>query len=213
MSFWRRLWSRLLLMLSYNPRHTWHSAQSQLLPWPWGMLARWQQLESRLIKNVTIVVIVRSFFFAFFTTVCITDSCCLEAKGYDMLYFSCIHTHSGFIHWILEGTCGSDLCSFKVINRGDKKSWKIKRDDKSYITENRSSVCTLHNKASFNCTCSILIWVWTGHFIPLFYITTGERGQTTYTLLSCLWGSRTMGIMCLFFSEIIPAETKHNSSF
>ena len=58
----RRLWWRLLLTVPCNPRHTWHSAQSQFLLWPWGMLAGQPQPESRLINNVTIVETSRSFF-------------------------------------------------------------------------------------------------------------------------------------------------------
>lgn len=93
-SLWR-LWSKPLFMVAWNLRHTWHSAQSQFLPWLWGMLAGWQQpgsLRINLMKNVVIVVTVRSF------SSVTTDSCCVEAKGYDTFPLQ-ESSLIAFVHW------------------------------------------------------------------------------------------------------------------
>lgn len=49
------VWGGTLSPCTCDLRHTWHSAQSQSSPRPWGMLAMWQRLGSRLIKKVSIV--------------------------------------------------------------------------------------------------------------------------------------------------------------
>lgn len=163
MNLWilQRLWSGLLLMLQCNPRHTWHSAQSQFLPWPWGMLAGWQQPESRLIKNVTIVVTVRSSFSA--ERHCHTDSCCLEVKGYIL--------HRLYSSTILKGSSGADLGSIFFINGDEEKSWKVKESPLTVFSARRG-LClhpwlsltndyVWHQRGSSTAgvTCLLLFWV------------------------------------------------------
>ena len=155
---------RLLLMVPRNPRHTWHSAQSQFLPWPWGMLAGWQQPESRLIKNVTIVVTVRSSA----TTACTTGSCCLETKGYDT-YFSCVHTHTQALfigqykRGLLEGIwAGFESLRWREILEDKRvlmlKGWSVYTRG---LTENPKGRTGVLSMCPLTCTCCVLVWIWT----------------------------------------------------
>lgn len=83
------LWSKCNLMAPCNPTQTCSSAQSEPPP---ISLAECQKLESGLIKNKTIVVMVSSAASVHYSSIrCTTDSCCLEANSYDT-YFSCVHT-------------------------------------------------------------------------------------------------------------------------